>query len=115
MEASSERQSQGKNKAEEVSYPTPVDAGSGRISAAAARAWRAARILGDGGQKLAGGKGEEDRGRAVNKKGHTMDLIIFPHPVTSVYFFSPPAQHFSPSSSSASKRVRWSRGGAAMD
>ncbi len=57
MEAGTERVSQGKNQAEKVSGPAPVGAGSGRVSAAAARARRAARVLGDGGSL------QEERGK----------------------------------------------------
>ncbi len=67
-----------------MSDPAPVGAGLGIIGPAAARAWRAARVLGEGARKPAGGKGKEDRGRAVKKKGYTMDYTIIPRPVASI-------------------------------
>ena len=80
---------EGNIQAEEVSDRASEGTGSGRISAAATPALRAARVLGDGGRKPEGGREKEGKGR----KEHTVDITICPRPITCIYFFSPLARH----------------------
>ncbi len=75
----------------------PPEAGLGREGIltvsplpAAGKAWRAAKVLGEGGRKPARGRGREDRGRAEKKK---RAYNRHPRPITCIYFFSPLAHH----------------------